>query len=288
MPDLTVITHSDGVLVVDSRLIAHELGIEHESFIKTIKQYQTQTEQAFGVLRFEIGKPSKGSLGGRPENFVLLTEDQATFLMTLSRNTLNVVQCKVNLVSQFSKAKKLLLSQGYYREPHTSVYIRRLENFRDHIIADHLWCVFQEGARILLTIERDFRIPVDQMDLCDGSIGTRWRNYRKGKEWAENVEKYVHVFRDQRRECNPNAYQLSELPYFRKWLREEYEPIYLPFYLTEKYGKRAVLQIYQEQNKINDYILELTEEKKKSKKQDEKYEIFLAARETLESRLLNE
>ncbi len=107
MDELSVFRHED-VLVVDSRLIAARLGIEHESFIRTIKIYQAQAEQAFGVFRFQIGEPKGGSKGGRPPEHVLLTEDQATFLMTLSRNTPEVVQCKVDLVKAFSKAKEFL------------------------------------------------------------------------------------------------------------------------------------------------------------------------------------
>ena len=61
MPPLSVSEHDDGVLVVDSRLVAERLGIEHESFLKTLDTYQSQIERAFGVLRFEIGKPPKSS-----------------------------------------------------------------------------------------------------------------------------------------------------------------------------------------------------------------------------------
>lgn len=101
----------DNQLVVDSRLIAEELKIEHESFLKTIESHKSVAEQAFGVFRFEIGKPQGGTKGGRPVKYALLTEDQATFLMTLSRNTSEVVQCKVKLVQGFSQAKKQALTK---------------------------------------------------------------------------------------------------------------------------------------------------------------------------------
>lgn len=100
----------EGQLVVDSRLVAEQLGIEHESFIRTVDKYQAQIEQAFGVLRFEIGKPSKGSQGGRPQKYVLLTENQATFIMTVSQNTPQVVATKLGLVVAFSRAKELIAS----------------------------------------------------------------------------------------------------------------------------------------------------------------------------------
>ncbi|NES93406.1 hypothetical protein, partial [Okeania sp. SIO2B9] len=95
---------------------------------------------------------------------------------------------------------------------------------------------------------------------------------------------YTHRFRDYRPDCEPKAYQLVELPHFRKWLRDIYIPELLPLYLIDKYGKRAVLQIYTEQKKANEYILSLTEEKKRSDKQDKFFQVFLAAREVLESR----
>ena len=288
MTDLLVINHpEDSALVVDSRLIASELGVDHGNWIRNVvTKYQKETEQAFGHVRFENGTVTNSVGAVNTVKFAYLTEDQATFLMTLSRNTPEVVRCKVLLVAQFSKAKKLLSEQGYKQVPHTSIYVQRLEDVRDHIIEDHLWSVFREGAEVLLLVEKDFRVPVQQMDLCDGSIGRRWSDYRKGKDWAVESSEYIHRFRDHRFGCKPKAYQLSELQYFRKWLRDEYVEKHLPEYLIDKYGKRAVLQIYQEQDSLNDYIFELTEEKRNSPKQEEKHQIFLAARETLENRSL--
>ena len=51
-----VVFEYEGALVVDSRLIADSLAIDHESLMKTINKYQTQAEQAFGILRFQIGE----------------------------------------------------------------------------------------------------------------------------------------------------------------------------------------------------------------------------------------
>lgn len=94
-----------GQLYVDSRLIAQKLAVQHESFYETLLTYQSQIEQAFGIIRFETGK-TKGR--GRPPKFAYLLEDQATFVMTLSRNSPEVVQCKIELVQAFSRAKELL------------------------------------------------------------------------------------------------------------------------------------------------------------------------------------
>lgn len=106
MSDLSVFEYGDGTLVVDSRLIAEELEIGHNDWFNNIVlSYQTLAEQAFGFLRFENVQTGRR---GRPPRFALLTEDQATFYMTLSRNTPAVVRCKLKLVVAFAKAKAQL------------------------------------------------------------------------------------------------------------------------------------------------------------------------------------
>lgn len=114
------VTEQNGDLVVDSRLIAVRLDIEHESFMRTIKKYESKIEQRFGVIRFEIGE-IKGK--GQPEKFAFLTEDQATTLMTFSKNTDAVVECKLDLVEAFSKARQIIKTVIPQQQEH----IRELE-----------------------------------------------------------------------------------------------------------------------------------------------------------------
>lgn len=93
MSDFTI-SELEGILVVDSRLIADQLGIQHQSLLSTIETYKTDIEQAFGQCRFEV-EAVRNSVGAvNNVKYALLTEDQAVFLMTLSRNTQQVVQCK--------------------------------------------------------------------------------------------------------------------------------------------------------------------------------------------------
>jgi Rha family phage regulatory protein len=106
MSNLTVI-ENNGQIVVDSRLVAEELGIEHPSFIRTIRKYSCDLMD-FGHLGFEIGTVQNSVGAVNREIFCYLNEDQATFLMTLSRNTPQVVKCKKDLVKAFSKAKELV------------------------------------------------------------------------------------------------------------------------------------------------------------------------------------
>ena len=126
MADLEIFDDGDE-LFVDSRLIAERLGIEHRSFLETVDTYEEQIEQAFGVLRFQTAKPLLGSQGGRPQNYVFLNEDQASFLMTLSRNTPEVVQCKIDLVQAFSKAKELLKQRYEKADKRLSYWYQRIQ-----------------------------------------------------------------------------------------------------------------------------------------------------------------
>ena len=105
MSNLTVVEQF-GQTVVDSRLIAEELGIEHPSFIRTIRKYAEEL-LSFGRVGFEIA-PFETPGGMQQVVFCYLNEEQATFLMTLSRNTPQVVKCKKDLVKAFSQAKALI------------------------------------------------------------------------------------------------------------------------------------------------------------------------------------
>ncbi|BDA74403.1 hypothetical protein CAL7716_085690 [Calothrix sp. PCC 7716] len=112
MSDLLVV-EKFSLLVIDSRLIADELGLSHSTWMtNVVKKYESKIEANFGVIHFENGKPETGSKGGRPELFAWFTEEQATFLMTLSRNTDQVIEAKIKLVKAFTEAKRMLAEVG--------------------------------------------------------------------------------------------------------------------------------------------------------------------------------
>ncbi len=90
---------------IDSRIIASELGIQHENQIQTLETHREHFE-GFGVFRFQTEKPLAGSKGGRPIRFALLNEDQAYFAATLARNTARAVNVKFRLVKAFGEARR--------------------------------------------------------------------------------------------------------------------------------------------------------------------------------------
>ena len=185
MSDLSVFEH-DGELVVDSRLVAPRLGIDHNSFIKTIEEYQPLMEKAFGVVRFQIEKPRKGSKGGRPQRYALLTENQSMLAMSFSRNTPQVVQAKVELVQKFSKAKELLL-QRQKRAEHVPYWYERMRialSDTEQPLQVGYFCVYREMMDFFCELENRFNYIISDIDretgkhlVPDVSIGQRFNKF---------------------------------------------------------------------------------------------------------------
>ena len=100
------LTLRNGVSLVDSRVIAEALGIEHRALIQTIKNHQAAIESRFGAITFEMLSRNDGNLGGKQPKHALLTEDQAYFVGTLSKNNKRVLDFKGDLIIAFSNARK--------------------------------------------------------------------------------------------------------------------------------------------------------------------------------------
>ncbi len=151
------------------------MDIEHASLIRTISTYQAELEE-LGVFRFQIGKPPKGSRGGRPETYALLNEDQAIFLATLSRNTRQVVDFKLTLTKAFALARQQL------QTPSSSLNRlwderARLFNEKTCIPAGY-WCIFHEIAHVCWGMEfRGAHLREDAVP--DISIGKLWCKYAR-------------------------------------------------------------------------------------------------------------
>lgn len=99
MKDVQIV---EGLPRADSRWIAKQLGVQHKNLLVLIEEHQAEMRE-FGTFAFETRKTR-----GRPERFVFVTEDQAVFLGTLSKNTKAVVAFKVQLVKAFSAARRAI------------------------------------------------------------------------------------------------------------------------------------------------------------------------------------
>src|SRR5438445_2460515 len=101
-----IVVEFNGEDRIDSRVVDKVLGIEHKSFMETIRKYQERLERR-GLLPFQQAKTTDDERGrGRPETYVLLNEGQSLFASTLSRNTEEVVDFKDALVTAFLEARK--------------------------------------------------------------------------------------------------------------------------------------------------------------------------------------
>lgn len=98
-----------------SEAIAESAGVQHHAIRQLIQKYKGELE-GFGVLAFEMRKPPEGSKGGRPELIYQLSEEQAAFLLTLLRNTPQVVTFKRELVRQFYEMREELRRRRTERE----------------------------------------------------------------------------------------------------------------------------------------------------------------------------
>ena len=231
MNNLIAITQQGNALVVDSRLIAERLGVNHSDWYRNIiLKYQADTEQAFGHLRFTNGTVTNSVGAVNKVNFVLLTEDQATFLMTLSRNTSEVVACKITLVKSFSEAKRMLEYQS-----HAPFWYQRLVLFRtQNKVAPGYFSIFEETITLVSELETAGYILPDSA-IPDISIGLCWAKHLRseGIEPNEIAVIYPHQYPDGRK-VDANSYSEEMLPKFRRWFRETYKPVKLPAYLGNK------------------------------------------------------
>jgi phage regulator Rha-like protein len=91
---------------VDSRLIAKQLHNQHKAVMVLIERY-ADAFRKFGLLPFEMeAVKATGARGTKHQRFALLNEDQAFFLLSLSRNTDHVVQLKAKLIAAFGEARR--------------------------------------------------------------------------------------------------------------------------------------------------------------------------------------
>lgn len=132
---------------VDTRLLALQLSNRHKAVMTLIERY-ADSFKAHGQLAFKktVGKRKQG--GGNAERYALLNEDQAYFLLSLSRNTDTVVMLKSKLVQAFGTARRAadlrkteylplhhqlhdalhVLANGSPNERHVHVNVNRLLN----------------------------------------------------------------------------------------------------------------------------------------------------------------
>ncbi len=101
MSALIELIESEAGALISSRIISENVGVEHRATTSLIRKHRKKLE-TLGSVTFEM---SAKSVTGQ-ERHALLNEDQAIFVLTLSRNTKQVVEFKLALTKAFSKLRR--------------------------------------------------------------------------------------------------------------------------------------------------------------------------------------
>ncbi len=105
-----LITLSGGSPVVSSAVIAEGVGKEHKPVIRLVRDNQEDLEE-FGPLRFENAVAPRPQGGGEATTVALLSEPQATLLLTYMRNNEVVRAFKKKLVRAFFEMREKLMAE---------------------------------------------------------------------------------------------------------------------------------------------------------------------------------
>lgn len=104
-PDTLVSIRDNSQPLTTSIIIAEHTGVSHHSILQNLSKYSKEFNE-LGLLAFEMRPRSEGQHGGGDVRYALLNEQQATFLISLSRNTPKVVEFKLALTKAFFEARQ--------------------------------------------------------------------------------------------------------------------------------------------------------------------------------------
>jgi phage regulator Rha-like protein len=105
MSNVITLTEKKHEARVDSLALANSLCIQHKNLLALVDASKQEFEE-FGRLAFETRVANRKQGGGTPIRHALLNEDQAYFLLTLTRNTERTKRLKVELVKAFSRFRQ--------------------------------------------------------------------------------------------------------------------------------------------------------------------------------------
>lgn len=105
-----------GEPLASSLVIAKGMKQQHASTMRLIRRYLSVLEQ-FGGVRFEI-RPFKTAGGMQSREIAFLNEQQAALLISMMRNTDEVVAFKVRLIREFYRMRDALnqRTQNLYQQ----------------------------------------------------------------------------------------------------------------------------------------------------------------------------
>jgi phage regulator Rha-like protein len=100
---MTLVEKKGNELMASTLTIAKGVNLEHRAVMSLVRKYKEELND-FRLMTFEMSKET----GGRPVEISWLDEEQATFLITLMKNSMIVVKFKKNLTKEFYRMKSAL------------------------------------------------------------------------------------------------------------------------------------------------------------------------------------
>ena len=162
---------------VDSRLLAKHLGNNHKSVIALIDRY-LEVFKSHGQLTFkkEVGVRDHG--GGNAERYALLNEDQAYFLLSLSRNTERVVALKSKLIKSFGEYRRAadMRQQEYlpsYHELQNVIHLKAAESSNERMVHINVAKLVNKTVGIETGQRAEAPVPKQAMLIVAQSIAAR-------------------------------------------------------------------------------------------------------------------
>lgn len=175
-PDLALTTTKDEARV-DSRLLAQHLGNQHRHVMALIEKYAAKFRGLNQLLfKSAVGERLQG--GGNPERFALLTEDQAYFLLSLSRNSERVVNLKVKLIQVFSDARRAIAMRQVeylptYHQLHYRVHQLAIESSNEKFVHMNVNKLVNKAAGVEAGQRGSASLPQQAMLIVCQSIATK-------------------------------------------------------------------------------------------------------------------
>ena len=221
-----VITYHEKVSTT-SLLVAQKFGKEHKNVLRDIQNIICSPK--FRRLNFEL---SNYEIRGKQYPMYIMTRDAFTMLV-MSFTGLAAATFREEFIDEFNRMEAVLRAGATPMLIPT--YQQRILSEPTKSCPDTHFSIFDASHSIMLFIEKNIG-SVNKYDLADGSIGTRWAKYREDKGWILPFAYYMHEYDDCRGDRECKCYHNSELPFFKKWLKEIYKPVYLYDYLHAKYA----------------------------------------------------
>ena len=122
----SIVTINKGSPVTTTLIIANGVGNQHKNVMQLLRAHKNRKI----LSTFETAKVSNG---GRPVEFAYLTEKQATFLITLMKNTDIVLDFKETLVDSFYEMRNQLTDKKIAREDGKRIYRQKTDVIKQFV-----------------------------------------------------------------------------------------------------------------------------------------------------------